>query len=123
MPPPKQKPTTPILPLQSAALLQPVGGGHEILGHLGAIDLAEELPTLLVVARIAADAGQPVGRERHEIGGAQTPRHIFDIRIEAAIFVHHQHAGQFPAGIGWTHQVPVDGAVALRRRYGGDTRS
>ena len=74
--------------------LQPARRRHEILGHLGASTLPNSCRAFLVVARIAADAGQPVGRERDEIRRAQAPRHILDIRIQAAILVHHQHAGQ-----------------------------
>ena len=76
------------------ARFQPNRRGNEILGHLGAVDLAKSASALLVVAGIAADRGQPIGREGDEIGDRQAPRDVFDIGVEAAIFVDDQHHRQ-----------------------------
>ena len=51
-----------------------------------------------------------------KLASSQAPGHVFDIRVQAAIFVHHQHRRQF-VGIGGPDQIALDGAVALR---GGD---
>ncbi len=118
MPPPKQKPTTPILPRAIGPRLQPARGGHEILGHLRPVHFAEGGAALLVVAGIAADAGQSVGSEGDEIGRAQAARHIFDVRIESAIFVDHEDTRQFSRGLRRPNQISFDAAVAFRRRHG-----
>ena len=98
------------------ARFQPHRGGEEIFPHLAAVDLAEQLRALLFVARIAADRGQPVRRESDEIGDRQPPRHIFDIGIEAAVFVDDQNAGSFRR-VRRPHEIALDAAVALRRRH------
>ena len=77
------------------ARLQPVRRGDEVLAHLAAVDLPEQRRGLLVVARIAADRGQPVGREGDEVGDRQPPRDVLDVRVEAAVLVHDQDGRQF----------------------------
>jgi hypothetical protein len=48
--------------------LEPLGGRDEVFGHLLPVHLPEGRRALLVVAGIAADRGQPVGREGYEVG-------------------------------------------------------
>ena len=49
--------------------------------------------------RIAADGGETVGANAMKSAVAETPRHVFDIRIQPAVLMHHQNAGQLP-GLG-----------------------
>ena len=110
-PPPKQKPIAPSLPVESGRDFEPFGGGGEIRLHLGRIDLFEGSRALLVVARVAPDRCEPVGREGDEIGDRQAPRHIFDIRVQASVLVHDQDGGQFRS-VGGAHEIALDRAVA-----------
>ncbi len=98
--------------------LQPARRRDEVLGHLGAVDLLKRLPTLLVIARIAADAGQSVRREGNEVFGSEAARDILDVRIQAAILVDHQDSRQLSVRLRRPDQVPADAAIALRRRDG-----
>ena len=86
------------------AAFQPARGGDEIFGHFGPVDLAEQFAALLFVAGIAADAGESVGREGHVAEVRQAAGDIFNIWIQAAVFVDHQNAGQLlgPASAGRT---------------------
>ena len=77
------------------ARFQPHRGGHEILGHLLAVDLAEHLAAFVVVTGKAAQRGEPVRRKRHEVREGEPPRDVLDMRIQAAIFVDDDNAGQF----------------------------
>ena len=58
-----------------------------------AVKLLEQRQTLLVVTGIAAQGGERIWREGDEIGDRQPPRHIFDIRVKAAIFVDDEDRG------------------------------
>ena len=75
--------------------LQPLRGGDEILGHLRAIDLAEQLAALVVVARITADRRQRVRRKGDEVLQREPPRDVLGMRIETAILVDDENRGQF----------------------------
>ena len=74
--------------------LQPPSRSDEILGPLGGIDLAEQLAALEVVARIAAHRRQRIRREGHEILQGKASRHVLGVRIEPAILVDDDDAGQ-----------------------------
>ena len=92
MPPPKQKPTAPILPVHSGRDLRKSYAANEILVALFRVELGEELRRLFLVARIAAQRRQRVRRERDEVLDRKPARDILDVRIEAAVLVDHQHA-------------------------------
>ena len=87
MPPPKQKPVTPSRPVLSGRFFTHTAAAYRSSRHLRAIDLAEQLATLLVVARIAADRRETVRRERHEVLEREAPRDVLDVRVEAAVLV------------------------------------
>ena len=101
MPPPKQKPGDAELAGAVGTGLQPHGRGVEVLGHLRAIDLAEQLAALLVVAGIAADRREAVRRERHEVLEREPPRDVLDVRVEAAVLVDDEDARQLVRGRRW----------------------
>src|SRR3546814_377575 len=96
-------------------LAQETGGGEEVLAHLVLVELAEQRARRVLVAGVAAEWEQRVGRERNESLQRQSPRDVFDVRIEAAILVRDQYQRQRSAGLGGFDQVAARGAVALGR--------
>ena len=93
-PPPKQKPMAPILPVQSGRDFSHTAAARKSSGILAPSTSLKSCRALFVVARIAADRGQPVRRKGDEIGDRQPPRDVFDIGIEAAILVDDEHRRQ-----------------------------
>jgi len=92
--------------------------GEEIFRHPGAIELREQRQALLVIAGVAAERGQPIGREGDEIGERETARDVLDIGVEATIFVDDEDRRE-PGRVRRPHQVALDAAIALRRRHRG----
>ena len=123
MPPPKQKPTAPTLPVRFGRAFSQLRGGDEVLGHLRASTCPNMLRRPFLRRRDSRRAGQPVGREGQEAGDAEAARDVLDVRIEAAVLVDHEDAGQLAAGVGRAHEVALDLAVALRRGTRLRTRS
>ncbi len=80
-PPPKQKPVAADATAAVRASLEPAGGGDEILGHLGPVERSEQLAALVVIAGVAADRGQGVGREGHEVLQGEAARHVLGVRV------------------------------------------
>jgi hypothetical protein len=85
----------------------------QVFGHLRAVDLLEQLGTILVIAGIAAHRRQPVGRHGHEACHRQPSRDVLDVGIEAAILVNHDDRGELAARRGGPHQIAVDMAGAV----------
>ena len=79
---------------------QVVRRGDEVFARLGLIELREPVARLVFVARVAAERRQRIGRERHEVVERQAARDVFDVRVEAAVLVHHEDAGQLAGGVG-----------------------
>jgi hypothetical protein len=75
-------------------VLQVILRRNEIFSRLGLLELAEQFARLVLVAGIAAEREQRVRRERDEVVERQPARDVFDVRIEAAILVHHEHRRQ-----------------------------
>src|SRR5207237_3987270 len=67
---------------------------QEILASLVLIELAEELARLVLVAGIAAERRQRIGGERNVLLQGDAPGDVLDVRIEAAVLVDHEDAGQ-----------------------------
>ena len=97
-------------------LLEPKGSRNEILGHLLAVNRAKRSRTFLIVARIAADRGQSVGSEGHVTGLCEAAGNVFDIWIEAAVFVDDEDGSEFFA-FGRASEIALDRAVASGRRH------
>ncbi len=72
-------------------VLQILHGRNEVLEELRAVELALHLASLVVCAWVAAQRRQPVRRERQKAFGGHAARHVFDVGIQAAVFVDHQH--------------------------------
>ncbi len=83
----------------------------------GLIELREQLARLVFAfARVAAERRQRVGRHRQEVVERQAPRDVFDVRIEAAVLVDHEHGrAACPVALAGLAHVRLDLAVALRR--------
>ncbi len=90
-------------------------GGEEVVHQLFGVDLLLQLAPLVVVAGIAAHGRQAIRRQGQVASLGQTPRHVFDIGIEAAVLVHHHHGRYLAAGLGRAHQVAAHSAMALGR--------
>ena len=106
------------------ARLQPVRRGNEILEHLLAIDLHEKQAAVVVVAGKAAEGGESVGREGHEVGHGEAARDVFDVGVQAAVFVDDDDAGQL-RGLGVSRvrtdradEISFDAAIAFWRGNG-----
>ena len=103
---------------------QPERGGHEIFGHLVAVDGSEQHAAFVVVTGKAAHGGEPVRRKRHEVRQSEAARDVLDMRIQAAIFVDDDNPGQLRrrrvscVGTHRPHEISLDDAVSLRRRDG-----
>ena len=72
--------------------------GHEVLEHLIPVALGLHFAAVIIIARIAAERVKRVRGERDVAGKRRAPRDILDVGVEAAVFVHDNHAG------------PLDGA-------------
>jgi len=96
--------------------LQKGHGRHQVLGPLARIELREERRRLFVVAGVAAERRQRVGRERHVVRDGEPARHIFDVRIKSAVLVDDDDARQLAARVPRAHEVAAHRARAVRRR-------
>ena len=67
--------------------------GQEIGPHFRAVSLPLHRPAFVVIARIAAERIQRIRCKSDEAGRREAARHVFDIRIQAAILVDHDDAG------------------------------
>ena len=70
----------------------------------------------IFVTGIATQREQRIRCERDEAFQCKTSGDVFDMRVETAVLVHHQHHRQRAIGLGGLHQVTAGRAVALRRR-------
>jgi hypothetical protein len=68
--------------------------GDEVLARLGLVELLEQFARLVLVTRVAAEREQRVGREGDEAVQRQPARDVLDVRVQAAVLVHHQHQRQ-----------------------------
>src|ERR1700678_1941861 len=87
--------------------LQPCSRGGKIRLHFGAVDLLEQRRALFVVAGIAADRSEAVGREGDEIGDREAPRHVLDVWVQAAVLMHDQDDRQLLRARG-TDEIALD---------------
>jgi hypothetical protein len=90
-------------------------GGDEILARLFLIELLEEFAGLVLVAGIAAERREAVGREGDEIGQRETARNVGDMRVEAAIFMHDENDGELAGRLRRLHQIALHRPIALGR--------
>lgn len=95
---------------------------QKIIHQLGPIDGLLQNLAVCIIPGIAADRGQPVRGQRHEPGLRHPPGDILDIGVEAAVFVDHQHGGDFPGRLGGFHQITLYRAVAVGGAIGCETR-
>ncbi len=94
---------------------QPFDGGEEVVHQFLRIDLSLQFAAPVVIAGVAADRTQAVGRQGDEPGLGHAPGHVFDIGIEATVLVHDDDARHLALGLGRAHQIGTDLAVAPGR--------
>ena len=71
--------------------LQVTRAVDHVLAQLRLIEAGLQRAAVVVVAGIAADRRQAVGRQRDEARDGGAPRDVLDIRIQAAVLVNHEH--------------------------------
>src|SRR5437588_323788 len=86
--------------LNAGMRFQESGRGEEVLAGLLLIELGKLLARLVLVAGIAADRRERVGREGEVALEADAPGDVLDVRIEAAVLVHDEDAGELARGLG-----------------------
>ncbi len=62
--------------------------------------------SIIIVARIAADRRQSVGRKRQETCNGSATRNVFDMRIQSTILVDDENTRKWPI-TGWLHEIPT----------------
>ena len=93
-------------------------GGDEVFEHLVAVALALQRPPVVIVARVAAQGGQCIGRQGHKTGQGCPTTDVFDMWVQPAVFVHHDDPGQFFGNAGGFGQQAPNGAAPLGRIVG-----
>ena len=96
--------------------LQPALSGQKIGLCLGGIKFWKKLSRLVFVARVATQRAECVRRQRQKTVQRQAPGNVFDVRIQAPVFMHHQHRWQLGAVAGRLGQVGAHRATAVGRR-------
>ena len=86
----------------------------KVLAGLAGVELAKQLARLVLVARVAAQREQRVRRHGDELLQRQAARNVLDVRVEAAVLVHHQHHRQRTGGLRRAGDVGTHTAVARR---------
>jgi hypothetical protein len=77
--------------------LHPPGAIQHVLPQLRLVELRLHRPAIVVVSRIAAERRQAVRRKREEPLHRDPPRHVLDVRIQAPVFMDHEHRRPRPA--------------------------
>ena len=95
--------------------LQPARGGQHVLAGFALVEGLELRAGGVFVAGVTADRQQGVGREGKVARQRHAPGHVLDVRIQAAVFVDHQHKRQRPGFSGGADQVAAGLAVAHGR--------
>ena len=96
----------------------PLNRREEIIHQLGRIDRRLQRLAFFIIARIPADAGQPIRGQRQKSGLGQTPGDILDIGVQAAVLMYHHHGGQFSHRSRGLHQIASHIAIAVGRGVG-----
>ncbi len=61
----------------------------EVLAHCALVALSHQGKPFYIIARVTTQRRQGVRRKTDEAGDGQSPRDIFNVRIEATILVYH----------------------------------
>ena len=101
------------------------GRGQHVLPGLALIKGGEQGAGLVFIARVATQGRQCIGRHGQVAVQRDAARDVFDVRVQAAVFVDHQHAGQLARCASRFGHIGLQAAVARRRRHvdhlGGET--
>jgi len=76
--------------------------GHRGRDHLLAVGLGVEVAGLVLVGRRPAVDREQIGRECEEALGRIPPRHVLDVRVEAAVLVDDHDRGTLALVLGRT---------------------
>ncbi len=101
--------------------LEPLGGGQEVLGHFFAVTFGLHGAAFIIVAGVATQRSQGVRRQGQKSVDGQASRDVGDIRIQATVFVDHQHGGEL-AVTGRVGQQPLHLPCPVWRRVGNRLR-
>ncbi len=101
------------LAIAVGVLAQDAGRLDEVGARFDLVELGEQGACLVLVAGVAAQREQGIGREGDEIVERHAARNVFDVRVEAPVFVHHQHGRQLAFEAGRLHQVAAQLAVTV----------
>src|SRR5215469_5473510 len=96
---------------------QPGGRRQKVLKHFLLVDCFEKRCSFLLIARVSANRRETIRSKDQEIRYAQTPSHIFDIRVQATILMYQQHSRELYTGVCRTDEIPADASGPLWRRY------
>ena len=97
---------------------QPFRRRYKVLKHFALVDRLKKRRSFLFVAGISANRGESVRSKSEEILSAQTSSDVLDVRVEPAIFMDHEHSGQFLVRVGRTNEISADAPVSPGRRDG-----
>ena len=91
--------------------LQPARRGHKVFAGFGLVQLGKQGACLVFVTGVTPQRCQGVGRQYQIPFQRQPAGNVFDVGVEAPVFVHHQNAGQLAIRLGGLGQVALDAAV------------
>ena len=91
---------------------------EEIVHQLRGVDLLLQVLALVVIAGVSADGAQSIRRQGNKTGLGNPARNVFDIGIEATVFVNDNHRRHFSRRLRRAHEVSAHLSVALRRCVG-----
>src|SRR5690606_31486735 len=95
--------------------LQPFDRGDEVLDEACAVELPEQLARAILIAGIAAERRQRIGRERDEPTERDAAGNVLDVRIQPAVLVNDDDAGPRLRRAGGRDEIAAKGAGAARR--------
>ena len=90
---------------------QPGDRGNEIFGGLALVELPEQAARLVLIAGIATEREKGIWREGEKAIEREAARDVLNVRVQAAVLVHHQHRRQSACGPGGARQVAAATAV------------
>ena len=87
---------------------------EQIGAQLSLIQIALQYAAIVIIAGITADWEQPIGCQCQKAIDGGSARHVFNIGIQSAIFVHDQNCGKWP-GARWLHEIAAHRAGIAAR--------
>jgi hypothetical protein len=101
-------------PLDLGALCEQLRRCDEVLPGLGLVEFLKQLARLVFVSWVAPEGEQGIRREGDEVVEGEPPGDVFNVRVEAAVFMDHQNRRQFALRLRGSGHVSACLAVSLR---------